>query len=150
MFFEMYESDLKPGEIIYDIENYSFDMLPYCLSDATILIEYIQFGFDSETKELMGLWGLCPKLSWIPSKLQPPQSIVGSIRFRAELESGKTIRLRKDKTNWKYFYDNDSGWFCMKRTENLTDESCVEIIKDVLIVLSEGKINAIWLKPKLL
>ena len=147
MFFEVYESVLKKGEIVYDEKDGAFDILPYCVADSSILIEYIHLEFNSETKELMGLWGVSPKMLWIKSRLLPPKSIMGTIRFIGECESGKTIRL-KEKVAWKYYYDWHSGWFCMKRMEDMDGDVCVEIIKDVLFELGNGKIKAIWIKPR--
>ena len=97
----------------------------------------------------MGLWGFCPKGAWIQSMLLPPKSITGTIRYKRECESGKTIRL-KENADWKYYYDSHSGWFCMKRVEDMDGGICVAIIKNVLVVLSNGKIKAIWIKPRFL
>ena len=65
------------GSLIYRSGEYSFDFEPVQAVDLTLLYNYLQLQFDSETMIAKQIWGFNPYGGWINKELTIPKATEG-------------------------------------------------------------------------
>jgi len=147
MNFDINEN-VKPivGQLFYRKEEHSFDFQPGQSSDISIMIGYINIGFDSESMCAKEVWGYHPISNWINESLSPPKSNMGGLLLNEIIEPGLSVRIIEFE-EMKTFYDKNSGWICIGDKSISVLDKPVEFAYDTIVVLKNFKIKSIWLKP---
>jgi len=134
------------GKLIYLIDENSFDFKPTCNCDITLLIGYLNVGVDSETMIIKQIWGLCPRTGWIDKNLKVPKYEQGQITLLIDYKGGTTKRII-GIDEWRVSFDSCSGWVCVGDEVLLEGCICVEFASNIIAILKDKKITALWLKP---
>lgn len=135
------------GHVFYNSEEKGFDTLPDVKSDITLLVAYVQIGFDSDDMCSNQIFGLSPAYSWKKQKLSAPTDAVKcALKLEEDFDYG-TWRL--DRGNeWDYYYDSDTGWFCVGNPEIAVSSTKINFIDNAIAVLdSQGELQSLWIKP---
>ncbi|MDT0000902.1 hypothetical protein QJV15_08495 [Listeria cossartiae subsp. cayugensis] len=141
------EDKIISGQIEYNNEDGSLDFIPRVNSDISLLISYINIGFDSILMTANQVWGFTPRESWHEEKLTLPSNIQkGEISLEEDFEPG-SWRLDK-KEMWLAYYDSEQKWLCFGNFTNNSDDKCIEFLKDVVAVIdNEQHLKSLWIKP---
>lgn len=132
--------------LIYRLEEHSFDVEP-SPSDG-----YTSFQINTVNVEvnrrgkIVSVWGYCPQVKWIKSKLMTPTAGQGDLYCHDSqlLKHGVSIKLSED--NWPVMVDRQTGWVCMSKER--TANEYVEILPSIIIGLDSAKhIVELWLNP---
>lgn len=138
--------DIIDGEIRYSEKDRSFDFSPKINLDINIAIAYLNLGFDSEAKSAQLVWGFSPKKSWKSFSEKQPISFNGDLILLSDCEPGLTYRIDKEKM-WKSYYNNNTGWYCIGDKNQKTSDINVQFATNIIAVLQNDILKAIWLKP---
>lgn len=135
------------GHLYYSIDNHEFNSTPDINSDITLVIAYIQIGFDSETKNATQIWGFHHNFNWIEQELTIPIFSKGEVKLDIELEPGDSKRI-KDIDKWNTYYDRKSGWIKIGPNSGSNANQNIEFFTNTVISIDEnGEINSLWLRP---
>ena len=63
------------GKLTYNKESKEFDTSPNINSDITILVAYINIGFDSDTMVATQIWGIHHDFNWIETEVNSPKIV---------------------------------------------------------------------------
>lgn len=137
---------MHSGELVYVINENSFDFKPSRNSDITLMIGYIYLGIDSETKLAQQIWGYNSKSSWIEKSLKIPTCYKGELILAEEIEAGLSRRL-VECGKWQTSYDKGTGWVCIGNECISLNEVAIEFAKNTIAVLDGEKLKSIWLRP---
>ena len=141
------EKQCTEGYIFYNPDEKGFDTFPNNKSDVTLLVAYIQIGFDVDDMCSNQVFGLSPASSWNKRKLiVPNKGTRCALKLEEDFDYG-TWRL--DKGNeWKCYYDPTSGWFCVGNPEVGAETTNVSFIDNAIAVLNmHGELQSLWIKP---
>ena len=124
-----------------------FDTLPDIRSDITLLIAYVNVGFDSDTMCSNQVFGLSPAHSWIKQKLLALESSIKcALKLEEDFDYG-TWRLDR-QNEWKTYFDEETEWVCIGKPETRDRTINVHFIDNAIAVLNiQGELQALWLKP---
>lgn len=134
------------GKLIYTKHEYSFDFLPNVSADYAILIGYINLTFNSETKLARQIWGYEPYTVWEHRKLTPPNAIKTGLIIEEDIESGDIMRIF-EAGELKSYFDPSNGWVCIGELSTFEDKEVVEFARNTIVVLKDGEIISLWLRP---
>lgn len=146
MFSIIHSTKLINSRLIYKKEEYSFDCSPYIETDVTLFIDYLQVNIDSISGQVLGIRGFNSYKSWLPTKLNIPNYIVGGLKLVEEIESGTSKRISK---NIDTYYDISNGIVCIGDKEPIDSES-VMISKNIVMTIKEGQLISLWLFPSII
>ncbi|RYL87037.1 hypothetical protein [Sporolactobacillus sp. THM19-2] len=136
------------GVLTYLEENHEFDSNPKINSDITLLVGYINIGFDSETKKATQIWGFHHNFNWINKKLNQPLFSRGEIKLDIEIAPGDSKKV-KEATNWHTFYDSANGWIKFGNDLDTSKTHNIEFFTNtVMSIDNDRRIAALWLKPE--
>jgi hypothetical protein len=135
------------GEVNYNEVERTLDFIPKANSDITIIINYINIGFDSDTMRANQVWGFSPKESWKEKALDIPTNIHdGELILQGEYDSG-SWRIDKDEI-WQTYYDVEKKWTCIGNPMIEKTSVCIEMLENVIAVLNEsGQLQSLWVRP---
>lgn len=141
-----FEDKIINGQTTYNSEDGNLDFIPILNSDISLLISYINIGFDSIQMTANQVWGFTPKESWHKKNLILPSNIQkGKIELDGDFESG-TWRLDK-KEMWLTYYDSEQNWLCFGDFTNDSSDKCVEFLDNVVAVIdSDQHLKSLWIK----
>jgi len=134
------------GHVFYNSADKGFDTFYDIKSDITLLVSYVQIGFDVDDMCANQIFGLSPAYSWIKCNLSAPsKSAKCALKLEEDFDYG-TWRL--DKGNeWKCYFDSTSGWVCVGNPDLEVDTINVNFIDNAIAVLSsEGELLSLWIK----
>ena len=134
------------GKLIYTKYDYSFDFLPNVSADYSILIGYINLTFNSETRLARQIWGYEPYTVWENKRLIPPNSIKTGLMIEENIESGDARRIIEVE-KLKSYFDPSNGWVCIGELSTFEDKQAIEFARNTIVVLKDGEIVSLWLKP---
>ncbi len=133
--------------IFYNSEEKGLDTSPETQSDITLLVSYVQIGFDSDDMCANQVFGLTPSYSWIQRKMSAPNKVIScALKLDEDFDYG-TWRLDKGD-EWKCYFDSDSGWLCVGNPDIVTGTINVNFIDNAIATLDTlGALKALWIKP---
>lgn len=142
-----FEDNIITGRIKYDSEEGNLNFSPTLNSDISLLVSYINIGFDSIQMTANQVWGFTPKESWCEKRLALPSNIrKGKLEIDGDYESG-TWRLDKEGM-WLTHYDSDQNWLCFGESKTGSGDKCIEFLTNVVAVLDNAQhLKALWIKP---
>jgi len=114
------KSNNNGGKLVYVKESHSLMSVPKINSDITLLLAYINIGFDSETMTATQVWGFHHDFNWIKRELSPPSYVKGKLSLDIELEGRDSKRI-SSANNWKTYQDEKSGCICFGNPETTGD-----------------------------
>ncbi len=131
---------------VYNSQENEVDTIPKLNSDITLLIAYINIGFDSDTMVANQIWGFSPKDSWIEQKLSLPQiSNNSDLKLVGDFEPG-AWRLDRSST-WKTFFDSETGWLCIGNPNAEAQDNSVKFMENAVAVLTaEAELKGLWIQ----
>jgi hypothetical protein len=138
------------GTLFYTPNDYAFDFKPIQAVEITLVFDYLQLEFDSESMEAKQIWGFNPYLGWINKKLNSPKANEGSLILENGeplLETPWVAKKIIDHNQWNTYYDKKSCWGCFGDYDTDTIDEAVEFANGIIAVVSNGLIKAFWLKP---
>lgn len=133
--------------LIYLLSEMSF-YVNYSNKDVYSLMlgsGYVGLDIDVESSKALGITGYSCKTYWKKHKLKVPQYRTGELKIvsKEKLLSGTGSYYAKD---WETFYDPASGWICIGSKDDSTKNDCVEFFKNIIAVVNNEKLVAIWIK----
>ena len=135
------------GKLTYNKESKEFDTRPNINSDITILVAYINIGFDSDTMVATQIWGIHHDFNWIETEVNSPKIVEGSLQLDIDVEAGTSKRI-EEANSWKTYYDSKSGWIKFGMEENESRGFCVEVSSGTILEVDKnGNLVALWLHP---
>lgn len=142
-----YDKKSSKGQVFYNPVEKGFDTIPDVKSDITLLISYVNIGFDSDDMCSNQIFGLSPAYSWIRQKLLVPENFTRcALKLNEDFDYG-TWRL--DRGNeWKTYYDSDSGWICIGNPIKKGQTININFLDNAIAVLNlQGELQSLWMKP---
>jgi len=142
-----YDKNSSTGQVFYNPAEKGFDTLPDVKSDITLLIAYVNIGFDSDDMCSNQVFGLSPEYSWIRQKLLAPKDFSKcALKLNEDFDYG-TWRL--DRGNeWKTYYDADSGWICIGTPQIKGQAININFLNNAIATLNmQGELQSLWMKP---
>lgn len=135
------------GSVIYNINDGNLDFTTKLNSDISLLVGYINVGFDSISMTANQIWGLTPRESWNERKLIIPSNIYkGQLKLLGDYNSG-TWRIDKEKP-WITYFDSSQNLLCFGDIINNNDDKCIEFLDNVFAVINDKKqLKSLWIKP---
>ena len=149
------------GELLYRQGEYSFD---FKVASSALLAERVgsagntslsfttlQTEVSIERGELLYPWGLFPNTRWQAGRLALPTLQPGRVRVVIEgeaLQPGVSVSF-SDSASWPVVWDQATGWVCFGNPSSSRDVAAVEYAKNSAVVIAEGQLISIWLRPKM-
>jgi hypothetical protein len=146
------------GELFFSRSEQSFDFESMSrsgvrrrmgdLGTTSVLVGTLQIEIGIETGTLLYVWGYHPETAWKQARLSTPTAQPGmvSISFEEPPERGVSIGL-VEVNEWPTAYDHATGWICIGDPTPGRDAEWVEFATNTVVVLAEGELRALWLKP---
>jgi hypothetical protein len=147
------------GKPTYHMKDGSFCFDPCGNTDISVYIHYFSIDISSDTMRAGHITGWAPLKMWEHCSLKTPRYTSGQIVIYGEYIGEFSTRLIETigefttylvETNdplWDYYYDKRSGWFCLGNpAEELGDEA-VEFATDTVVVVNNGVLKSIWIRP---
>jgi uncharacterized protein YbdZ (MbtH family) len=145
-FFIDYADYSEQKNLIYNSEEYSFDMEPWEYGiDFEIAINKLTVSVvDGKLTQLNGFCGLNKKMK---SSYNAPQSKKGSLKVLHQeqyLDGIGCYGLNRE--DWPVYVNVKTGWVCIGNPEKRGD--AVEFINNCVAVIdNDQKFVSLWLKP---
>ncbi|MEL7648771.1 MAG: hypothetical protein AAGU76_11800 [Sedimentibacter sp.] len=139
---------IHSGSLIYCKDENSFDFVPSNNADILLLVGYLHIGVDSETMTVQQVWGFQPYEGWIKKTLSIPDFIEGELMVEGDILPGMSYRVNGGE-NWTAQFDSQTGWVCIGESEKVNRASFIKFADNTIAVINEGKLIALWLKPKI-
>ena len=158
-----WDQDAPPldGELLYRQDEYSIDfevasklVLAERVGSAgvtSISFTTLQIEVGIERRGLLYAWGLFPKTRWQLGQLSVPILQPGRVRVISdgeELRPGVAIPFH-ESTGWSVAWDQSTGWIRFGNGAFHGTGTGVEFAKNLAVVIAEGTLISIWLRPKM-
>lgn len=145
MFKIEFDKEIFKNDLIYRIDEYSFDYTPYGSTDISLLVDYLQIHIDSLYGKVHGVDGFHSYKIWKPAKLTIPTYKNGHLICTVKYPSGSINRIiQKVET----FYDENTGWICIGNMKDSKDTESVRFATDMIATIKDNKLIALWLHPR--
>jgi hypothetical protein len=139
-----YSRDPEEKDLVYYLDEYSFDMKPWVnFMDIELAINKLTLTvLDNQIIQLSGFCSL-PKL--MNSNICTPDYSKGRLMIEHNQKPGFTFRIYEE--DQPVYLNNKSGWVCIGDPSK--EGNAVEFIKNCLAVVdSDGNLKSLWLKPR--
>ena len=139
------------GQLFYIPNDYSFDFEPIQAVEITLVFDYLQLEFDSESMLAKQIWGFNPYQGWINKKLTVPKAFEGGLVLEGAENAAETPWKAIEIIGhgvWNTYYDKESGWVCFGDFNTNKTDQVVEFANGVIAVVANEMIRAFWLKPR--
>jgi len=150
MFFSFYSKNISfEGELLYMHDEYSLIYEPN-FTNAGLGISCgtcTELNVIYETCDIVHISGLSPKNSWIIKTMNIPKAKRGRLWVHIENLPMEGMCLEYGKL-WDTYYDEEKQYICIG--DYCTDDydDCVEFANNLIAVLREGNLIAVWAKIK--
>ncbi len=138
-------------EPTYSKEDQSFSTIPEIPSEYSIMVKgnYTSLDVSLNTSTLCCVSGFNPQSTWIKAKLVYPKFVKCAVQvgFDNEPQLGTGMDYALD---WKTYYDSKQGVVCIGKCLLPIDSVNVEFNSNTGVSIVNGKIIAIWIKPRFL
>lgn len=134
----------------YNDNEEAIECIPKQNNDISILIIYLETGFDALTMTAHSLTGFAPKYSWINKNIHLPNFTYGLLKLEADIDEG-SYRIDKND-DWQFYFDEKSKWLLITTDYYKNDEKCHSLqnfmfINNVIASISiEGELKRIYVK----
>jgi hypothetical protein len=132
--------------LVYRPDDFAFDIEPPQDGFTSVVVNDLSLEVDPSGK-LIKVWGYCPHVSWIKSKVAPPTAAALEL-FAISDEPflpGVSQRVNTDE-RWPVMVDQQSGWVCLDSGRSAT--TCIQILSGAILCLDcDQKLTAVYLKP---
>ena len=152
MTFSFYSTEKIPeSKFLYISNEYAFTTKPFCSNiDVGILFgASTELGIISETKEVSGFSGYSPKSGWKEKELDMPSS-----RKCRLLVDFKTMPIKGVCLGYnpycETFFDKKTQIICVGDYNLKATDDYVEFASDMVAVLREGDLVALWTKIEIM
>lgn len=135
-------------DVIYRIEDYSFDASPRPQGGLTSLaINEIQIDVARDGR-LLYAWGYCPYLGWKETTATPEATGEYVITLAdEELEQGVSIKLNPDK-RWPAYVNYRTGWVGILESTERLDRPGALFAAGSMALLDDARLVGLWLHPR--
>jgi hypothetical protein len=135
------------GTLVYREQDYAFDFegAP-STTDASVLVNDVQLGFDRDTGQVCVAWGFCPYQGWRASTLSVPTFAKTALVIRAERLPPPGAALRLTEQPWAVYVDAANGWVCIGEPALLGVGA--EFAPGCVAILDDRALVALWLHPR--
>jgi hypothetical protein len=141
------------GKLFYIPNDHAFDFEPLQVIDITLVFDYLQLEFDSDSKLAKQIWGFNPYEGWINKKLTVPQICEGGLLIKNQQDIEFAIEAPGvgitiiGHNQWNTYYDKDSGWICFGDFNTSKTDSAVEFANGIVAVVAHNMSKTLWFKP---
>jgi len=138
------------GELLYIRDEHSFLYKPYNTNaGVSILIGgYTELDTILETSEVTHVSGFCHKNTWIIKSINVPNSKKGCLIAHFDKPPMKGTGIEYDRSLETY-YDEEKQYICIGDYCIEDTDDCVEFANNIIAVLRNGDLVAIWAKIKM-
>ena len=139
-------SEINEEEVKFDKETCSFKVPENVNNLITFGVSFAGVEVNRETGYMVGVAGMMPRSIWYPKKLKTPNAEKAKIHveFNGQKVDQKVVihALKQEDI----YYDKKSGWLVVGERKTTIIDKAYEISKDVIIVLRDQEIMALWVK----
>lgn len=141
--------DLSTKVYYNEIEE-SIESIPMQNNDISILIAYLEIGFDALTMTAVSFSGFSPKYSWINKNIELPNFTNGLLKIENDIDEGSWRIDRDDE--WKVYFDDKTEWLLVTSQHSIDnkDDSLLEnfmFMNNVIASISlDGYLKNIYAK----
>lgn len=138
--------DINQDEVKFDKETCSFKVPENINNLITFGVSFAGIEVNRETGYMVGIAGMMPRSIWYPKKLKTPAATKAKIHVSfegAKIEQKVVIHALKQED---IYYDKRSGWLVVGERKTTIIDKAYEISKNVIIVLRDQEIMALWVK----
>lgn len=136
---------LEGSGVQYYEQDGSIDTIgPYREGGASFLVNDLNIEFN-EQNEAVSVWGYCPRIGWIASRVLPPPSIVGDLISTEDLVPGVSRRITPLESFWPVLFDEQSSWL-RAGDASVALDCAVQFRRDCIVGVSQGRIVGLWLR----
>jgi hypothetical protein len=142
-----YTDTLEQKNLIYDIEEYSFDTVPTVQeTNFDIVINKLNLTVIDDNNKIVQIWGFCGYNEWIKSNCKIPESRKGVLKVIDDLEAG-VGSYSVSKEELPVYVNVETGWVCIGNPQK--KGHAVEFINNCVAVIDDSKeFISLWLKPE--
>jgi hypothetical protein len=148
MFFTFDSSDEEYiGELRYIQDEFSLLYEPFCKNIGVSIMcgAYTSLDTVCETGRVMHVSGYNSKATWIKRNMDIPSSTKGVLIANFNTPPMKGTGIDYDRS-WSTFYDEQKGYICLGDYHTKAHDYCVEFASNVVAVLRNRQLVAIWAK----
>lgn len=136
-------------EPFYNKIEQSFFTKPDAFNEFVIMIKgaYTSLDVSLLSSNVYCISGVNPQHNWYKAKLSLPKAIKGSLQveFDEVVIPGTGIDYA---TDWKTYYDHETGIICMGEPTFIGQVSNVEFTCNTIASVLNQELIAVWIKPK--
>ena len=137
------------GELLYIQNEYSLLYKPFCTKAGVSIMcgDYTSLDTMQETGIVAHISGYSPKNSWVEKSMNVPTARSGHLiaHFDKSITNGMGIDYDR---YWETYYDKEKQYICIGDDDTKGDDDCVEFANNVIAVIREGALIAVWAKIK--
>ena len=148
MHFDFILKDINfEGELLYVSKEHSLLYRPFSNNAGIVVVigEYTGLDVICETGVAVHISGLCFKNKWINKKMKIPKSKKGCLITRFEKPPIKGTGIDYGRT-WKTYFDKNTNCICIGDDCTKCDDNCIEFANNIIAVLRNGQLIAVWAK----
>ncbi|CCB91810.1 unknown protein [Waddlia chondrophila 2032/99] len=144
----LYKKTNKKFDLIYHLDEYSFDVEPNQEPGTYSLMINDLFLELDEKKKLMYVWGLCPLEKVKIIRLYPKKIQDYCLRVMncENLTAGIPYKIN-NVGRWDVSLNSEKGWVCIGNPGD--NVSFIQFAPGSVLALEKEKIVALWLLPRL-
>jgi len=150
MRFSFYSKDVGfDGELCYIQDEHSLLYKPHNTNIGVTIQWGTYTGLDTicETSEIVHISGFSPKGAWIKKTLDFPASKKGCLFVHFDMPPAKGTAIEYGEY-WETYYDDEKQLICIGDSHIENGDDCVEFANNIIAVLRDGDVIAIFAKIK--
>lgn len=133
---------INQRKIFYLPDEFSFNVKPLTPEiDYYLILNYINLTVVNNL--VVQVDGFCPNHDWILTDLPVPNYEIGQLKVLKNYEPGFSYRL--NNIDWPVYYNQQSGWVCVG--DPTKKNEAVEFTTNVVAVVENNELQALWMKP---
>lgn len=115
---------------------------------TSLSVGTLQIEVGIETGAVLFAWGLHPRTAWHARGGRPPSPTMTGARVETlePLQRGVTLELA-GVGEWATMFDEETGWVLVTKRPDSVSEHELLVATGVALGISNGKLDAIWLRP---
>lgn len=137
------------GQLLYIKDEYSLLYEPFCPNVGVSIMcgAYTSLDTICETGVITHISGYNSKRSWIQKELKVPMSQKGQLKVCFDESPMKGTGIDCDRS-WNTFYDSQTNWLCIGDINTVDGNDCIEFASNIIAVLRDKQLIAIWAQIK--
>lgn len=115
---------------------------------TSVSVGTLQIEVGVQTGMVLYVWGLHPRTSWKATKLSAPISVAGGVKVDVgePLQRGASVQIAPVGV-MTTLYDAETGWVRIGSTPTGTSDQMILVATGIVLGLSEGRLDGLWLQP---